>query len=267
MNALPCEPWQMKVSFRRRMNTDLALSEQLQWLEIRVNLQRDDGIAGVQQMKPGASERFEILLPGLLFDLTDTEASTNDLSSEAVNASVMLRGDLPSLACAAGSDVLAQANELLKVIRVIIAPILAGKNPSSVDEYGEDYGEDCARAIMRSKQPLAGLLVVDAVEVRLSKLQGRKPNSKATGAFAMTPGAYIPPSYRKYIALGSNLGDRVEAIENACQSLDRDGDIRVVETSPLYETEPMYVEDQDRFLNGVCEVCIPNLFHNRKVPR
>ncbi|TKA62214.1 hypothetical protein B0A55_11793 [Friedmanniomyces simplex] len=30
--------------------------------------------------------------------------------------------------------------------------------------------------------------------------------------------------------------------------------MRVVRTSPLYETEPMYVQDQARFLNGVCEI-------------
>lgn len=57
-----------------------------------------------------------------------------------------------------------------------------------------------------------------------------------------------------FIALGSNVGDRLEAIEAACQAIDEDGDMRIIHTSSLYETEPMYVEDQDRFLNGVCEV-------------
>lgn len=56
-----------------------------------------------------------------------------------------------------------------------------------------------------------------------------------------------------YIALGSNLGDRVAEIEKACRLMDKKG-IRVKRTSSLYETEPMYVMDQDRFLNGACEV-------------
>lgn len=56
-----------------------------------------------------------------------------------------------------------------------------------------------------------------------------------------------------YIALGSNLGDRVANIERACQELDRDG-LTVTRTSALYETEPMYYADQDRFVNGVCEI-------------
>ncbi|KAF4126674.1 2-amino-4-hydroxy-6-hydroxymethyldihydropteridine diphosphokinase / dihydropteroate synthase, partial [Geosmithia morbida] len=56
-----------------------------------------------------------------------------------------------------------------------------------------------------------------------------------------------------YIALGSNLGDRVAEIERACSLMDERG-IRVKRTSSLWETEPMYVEDQDRFINGACEV-------------
>lgn len=56
-----------------------------------------------------------------------------------------------------------------------------------------------------------------------------------------------------YIALGSNLGDRVAEIEKACNEMDRRG-IKVKRTSSLWETEPMYVTDQDRFINGACEV-------------
>jgi 2-amino-4-hydroxy-6-hydroxymethyldihydropteridine diphosphokinase/dihydropteroate synthase len=56
------------------------------------------------------------------------------------------------------------------------------------------------------------------------------------------------------VALGSNIGDRFRAIEDACISIDSDDDMRIVETSPLYETAPMYVEDQGNFLNGVCKV-------------
>lgn len=56
-----------------------------------------------------------------------------------------------------------------------------------------------------------------------------------------------------YIALGSNLGDRVGMIEQACKEMDSRG-IKVKRTSSLWETEPMYVLDQDRFVNGACEV-------------
>lgn len=56
-----------------------------------------------------------------------------------------------------------------------------------------------------------------------------------------------------YIALGSNLGDRIAEIERACREMDARG-IKVTKTSSLWETEPMYYADQDRFVNGVCEV-------------
>lgn len=56
------------------------------------------------------------------------------------------------------------------------------------------------------------------------------------------------------IALGSNVGNRIEEIEKACRAIDEDPDMRIIDTSCLYETEPMYVEDQQRFVNGACEV-------------
>ncbi|OAA47646.1 folic acid synthesis protein [Metarhizium rileyi] len=49
------------------------------------------------------------------------------------------------------------------------------------------------------------------------------------------------------------MGDRVAEIEHACNEMDRRG-IRVTRTSSLWETKPMYVLDQDPFLNGACEV-------------
>ncbi|CAI7657665.1 unnamed protein product [Penicillium manginii] len=60
-------------------------------------------------------------------------------------------------------------------------------------------------------------------------------------------------THRAFIALGSNVGDRVEMIEKACLELDRAG-ITVKRTSSLFETTPMYVLDQGTFINGVCEV-------------
>jgi hypothetical protein len=56
------------------------------------------------------------------------------------------------------------------------------------------------------------------------------------------------------IALGSNVGNRIEEIEKACRAIDADPDMRIVDTSFLYETKPMYVEDQETFVNGACEV-------------
>lgn len=64
----------------------------------------------------------------------------------------------------------------------------------------------------------------------------------------------VPKERGVVIALGSNMGDRVAEIERACREIDADPDMRIVDTSCLYETDAMYVEDQDRFINGACEV-------------
>lgn len=71
------------------------------------------------------------------------------------------------------------------------------------------------------------------------------------------------------IALGSNLGDSFANIElalrlledSACSSLaglPTGAEVAVVNTSFLYETAPMYVTDQPKFINGAC---IVRLFH------
>jgi hypothetical protein len=62
-------------------------------------------------------------------------------------------------------------------------------------------------------------------------------------------------THRAVIALGSNVGDRAELIQKSIQAMRRRG-IVVKATSFLYETKAMYYEDQDAFLNGVCEVCL-----------
>ncbi|TLD38944.1 folic acid synthesis protein-like protein [Venturia nashicola] len=58
---------------------------------------------------------------------------------------------------------------------------------------------------------------------------------------------------RFFVALGSNVGDRLNMIERACLEMEEEG-IQIVRTSGLWETKAMYVEDQANFLNGVCEI-------------
>jgi hypothetical protein len=63
-----------------------------------------------------------------------------------------------------------------------------------------------------------------------------------------------PLPHRAFIALGSNMGDRVSLIERACNHIDASPNIKILRTSSLYETKAMYVLDQDNFVNGACEV-------------
>ncbi|CAO1612737.1 unnamed protein product [Jaminaea pallidilutea] len=56
------------------------------------------------------------------------------------------------------------------------------------------------------------------------------------------------------IALGSNLGDRGGNIERAVRALETHPECRLIDTSFLYETTPMYYADQPKFLNGACRI-------------
>lgn len=59
------------------------------------------------------------------------------------------------------------------------------------------------------------------------------------------PGAVEPV----FIALGSNLGDSAGHIRDAVAALERAEGFEVTAVAPLYESAPMYVEDQPRFVN------------------
>jgi len=55
-----------------------------------------------------------------------------------------------------------------------------------------------------------------------------------------------------FIALGSNLGNRQDNLKKALQILGER--LIVLKISSFYDTEPMYVEDQNWFLNCVVKV-------------
>ena len=71
--------------------------------------------------------------------------------------------------------------------------------------------------------------------------------------------------YNAAIGLGSNLGDSFHNIEYALRLLEYlpqeehlDGIdlpfVRIIDTSFLYKTKPMYVTDQPAFINAACMV-------------
>lgn len=60
--------------------------------------------------------------------------------------------------------------------------------------------------------------------------------------------------HRVYIGIGSNIGNKVDNCQRGIEAVGAVEGCRVVSLSPLYETEPVYFEDQDWFINGVAEV-------------
>jgi 2-amino-4-hydroxy-6-hydroxymethyldihydropteridine diphosphokinase len=57
---------------------------------------------------------------------------------------------------------------------------------------------------------------------------------------------------KAYIAFGSNIGNREENINKALEILKQK--TKIAKTSSLYETKPMYLENQKWFLNGAAKV-------------
>lgn len=77
----------------------------------------------------------------------------------------------------------------------------------------------------------------------ISSPQNRRANNKD-----------IPEGYNHlaYIGLGSNMGNCVENINEALRLFEPE--CRILDTSFLYETSPMYVVDQPNFINAACKI-------------
>ncbi len=57
-----------------------------------------------------------------------------------------------------------------------------------------------------------------------------------------------------YLGLGSNLGDRTQHLQRACETLHRHPSITVQTVSSLYHTAPVGVIEQDWFVNAVARL-------------
>lgn len=57
-----------------------------------------------------------------------------------------------------------------------------------------------------------------------------------------------------FISLGSNIGNRYDYLRNAIQRLTSYREIKLVNYSSIYETDPVGYEEQDLFLNMVIQV-------------
>lgn len=59
---------------------------------------------------------------------------------------------------------------------------------------------------------------------------------------------------KAYISLGSNLGDRAGHLKAALRMLGAAAGVEVRAASPVYETDPVGMREQPRFLNQVAEI-------------
>ncbi|OAA54829.1 folic acid synthesis protein [Niveomyces insectorum RCEF 264] len=117
---------------------------------------------------------------------------------------------------------------------------------------GQGISASCRRRTGGSSTPFRAMASGSPTAAVPAAAPAPAPDPAPVSAPEPEPTASTTP-VTAYIALGSNLGDRIGWIEQACNEMDRRG-IRVRRTSSLWETDPMYVLDQDKFVNGVAEV-------------
>jgi len=60
--------------------------------------------------------------------------------------------------------------------------------------------------------------------------------------------------HKAYIALGSNVGEKKENLQQALNILEETGHSKVIKCSTFIETEPWGYLNQDTFVNGVAEI-------------
>ena len=78
------------------------------------------------------------------------------------------------------------------------------------------------------------------------------PNPNIIDADTLT--GEMRPIRRAVLGLGSNLGDRMGALQGAVDTIADTPDVWVTAVSPVYETDPVGGPDQGPFLNLVVEL-------------
>ncbi len=136
-------------------------------------------------------------------------------------------------------------SEIIEIIKYI--------NEKNKFDLLETLSSDIAEKIL-SFSPM-----IKRVRVRVEKIS--PPVREKIGSVGVEVQIDKKMESRGFMSLGSNIGDREKNIRDAVDRIDRHKSIDVVKVSSIYETEPMYVKDQDSFLNIALEAGINEDFN------
>ena len=76
-----------------------------------------------------------------------------------------------------------------------------------------------------------------------------------SNSVTLADGSAVPPGWHiAYLAFGSNVGDRLQFIETALKLLQENPLVKLTNVSSIFQSTPMYVKDQDEFLNGCIKI-------------
>jgi 2-amino-4-hydroxy-6-hydroxymethyldihydropteridine diphosphokinase len=133
----------------------------------------------------------------------------------------------------------------LSELRVLGRPILIG--PSRKSFIGKTLNATVDDRLEGTAAAVALAIAGGADLVRVHDVRAMVRVARMTDAIVRRV------SFRVYLALGSNLGDRAQFLARAREGLGSAG-IRVVRASREADTAPIGVTEQPRFLNQVLEV-------------
>lgn len=139
----------------------------------------------------------------------------------------------------------------------------AGREDNSF--FTTDYSEVCQFITTWMQKNTYQLL--EAVAEKLSKaillkyekivaidLEIRKPQAPMPLPFGCVSVKVHRSWHTAYLAVGSNIGDRVNFISGAIRALSAHPQIRVKKVSDLIPSRPYGIKDQEDFLNGALEI-------------
>ncbi len=119
-----------------------------------------------------------------------------------------------------------------------------------IDQYMRENRFDLLEAVTRH---VAEELLFAFPAIRKIELEVEKPDAPIPLRFDSVSVKIEKGWHRIFVALGSNMGDKLKYLERAVADLEADAYFRDIRVSDYIETAPYGGVEQDDFLNGVLE--------------
>ncbi len=128
-------------------------------------------------------------------------------------------------------------------------------NYAGLCEAITDFMENgCYNLIEAAAENLAGLILRYSSFINGVNLTISKPEAPVGLPFEDIRISIKRQWKKAYISFGSNMGDRMEHINNFIKKMNRCDNIRILKTSDIINTKPYGVTGQNDFLNGCLEI-------------
>ena len=131
--------------------------------------------------------------------------------------------------------------------------------------YSIDYGQICQfitdwmqqntyQLLETVAEKLSKVILLKYDKITAVELEIRKPEAPIPLPFGCVSVKVYRRWHTAYLAVGSNMGDKVQYIAGAIRALTAHPQIKVKKVSDLIQSKPYGVLDQDDFLNGALEI-------------